>query len=335
MRIRISPALLMALVFCTLQYITEPPEAQEKKLVRLISTSLSWNSELTLRVAMARGYFKSQGLTVEPIFIRGGPAAMAALASGEVDFASGIGIQAPLRANARGFDLVIIGSIVNKATYSIVGNKDIRTLEDLRGKILGVTGAGAFSDFAIRTFLKRNNIDPDKDVMLRAIGGSALRVAALEKGLIAGAPFGAEETVTLLKRGFPLIVNLGETLGIPQSVLVARRQILERYPEATKRFLKALIMGLQLAKNNKEEAIKAGYQAGLTGDPDIVNKAYDLFIPAYSSDLSIPVPGIQEVLLEDIRSGIIDSKMKVEQVIDSRFLKQAQEELKREGMLNR
>ena len=42
----------------------------------------------------------------------------------------------------------------------------------------GVTGAGAFSDFAIRVYLKRNNLDPDKDVTLRAIGGTALRAIA-------------------------------------------------------------------------------------------------------------------------------------------------------------
>src|SRR3954454_10608432 len=69
-------------------------EAQEKKMVRMVFVSLAWNSELPFRVALARGFFKAQGVQIEPILIRGGPAAIAALTSGEVDFASIGGAQA-------------------------------------------------------------------------------------------------------------------------------------------------------------------------------------------------------------------------------------------------
>lgn len=88
---------------------------------------------------MAKGYFKEQGITIEPIFIRGGPAAVAALVSGDVDYGSIGGAQALIRSRSRGLDVSIIGSIANRTNYSIVGNKDTKTLEDLRGKIIGVT----------------------------------------------------------------------------------------------------------------------------------------------------------------------------------------------------
>jgi len=141
--------------------------AQEKKNLRVVFTGLAWNSELPFRAALARGFFKSQGLEIQPIFVRGGPAALAALSSGEVDFAEIGGAQAVMRSRARGLDVCIIGAISNATNYQLVGNKSTRTLEDLKGKIVGVTGAGAFSDFATRTFLRRKGIDPDKDVMLR------------------------------------------------------------------------------------------------------------------------------------------------------------------------
>ena len=51
--------------------------AQEKKNVRIVFVSLAWNSEIPFRTALARGFFKQQGLQVEPILIRGGPAAIA------------------------------------------------------------------------------------------------------------------------------------------------------------------------------------------------------------------------------------------------------------------
>ena len=164
-------------------------EAQEKKQIRVVFTSQTWTSSLPFRVALAKGYFRSQGLSVEPVFIRGGPAAIAALISGDADFGSIGGAQAVIRTRARGLDILIIGSISNRVNYAIIGNSASKNVEDLRGKIIGVTGAGAFSDFATRIFLKNNKIDPDKDVMLRAIGATPLRAAALEKGIIAAAPF--------------------------------------------------------------------------------------------------------------------------------------------------
>lgn len=318
---------LAVLFFCSAAF------AQEKKTLRIVFVSLSWNNQLPFRVAIAKSFFKDEGLTLEPIFVRGGPIAITALVSGNVDFASIGGAQAAIRSNARGLDLQIIASLSNYTNYTLLGSKETKSVEDLRGKIIGVTGAGAFSDFAIRIYLKRHNLDPDKDVTLRAIGGTALRAIALEKGVISAAPFSAEDTVRLLDKGFSMIVNLNEALRIPQSVFVTRGEVLQKYPETTKRFLKAVILGLQFAKHNKQEAIKTGFAAGLQGDLDVVNRSYDLFSPGYAVDLSVAVDGIQIMLDEDIRAGVVDKKFTLDRVINDRILKQAQQELKAEGKL--
>lgn len=326
-------ALAFVLYFPVVLCFSSPATAQEKKNIRIVFVSLSWNNQLPIRVAMAKGFFKDQGLTLEPIFVRGGPVAITALISGNVDFASVGGAQAPIRSNARGLDLHIISSLSNYTNYTLLGSKDAKNIEDLRGKVIGVTGAGAFSDFAIRIFLKRNNLDPDKDTTLRAIGPTALRAIALEKGLIAAAPFSAEDTVRLLDKGFPMIVNLNEALRIPQSVFVTRGEVLQKYPETTKRFLKAVILGMQFSKQNKLEAIKTGFGAGLKGEPDVVNRSYDLFSPGWATDLSVAHDGIQIMLDEDIRAGVVDKNYTLDRVIDDRLLKQAQQELRKEGKL--
>jgi len=307
--------------------------AQEKKNLRVVFTGLAWNSELPFRVALARGFFKGQGLEIQPIFVRGGPAALAALSSGEVDFAEIGGAQAIMRSRARGLDGVIIGAISNATNYQIVGSKSTRTLHDMKGKIVGVTGAGAFSDFAMRIFLRRKGIDPDRNVTLRAIGGSNLRAGALEKGLVAAAPFAPDDTVRLTRLGFPMLANLSDTLVIPQTILTSRVDFLEKNPETSKRFLKALILGIQLAKFNKDDAIKAGFEAKLQGEIELVNQAYDLYAPALSSDLSVNVPGLQFMLDEDKRNGLVDGKFTLERVVNDKTLKLAQQELRAEGRL--
>jgi ABC-type nitrate/sulfonate/bicarbonate transport system substrate-binding protein len=310
-----------------------PSSAQEKKTIRFVTVSLGWNSALPFRVTIARGFFKQQGLQVEPILIRGGPAAIAALASGEVDFAGIGGAQAVFRSRARGLDLTIIGCTSSTTNYILLGHKKIRTVEDLKGKIIGTTGAGSFSDFAVRAFLKKHNINPDKDVFLRSIGDTPLRAAAIEKGIIAAAPFGSEEAVRLLKAGYSLISNFSESLGVPQNVLVTRSEVLEKFPETSKRTLKAYIQGMQIAKFNKKDAIKAGYESGLTGDPEVVNASWDLYSPGLTGDLSIATAGLQQMLDEDVRTGLIDKSFTLDRVINDRILKLAQQELKAEGKL--
>ena len=307
--------------------------AQEKKNLRIVFVSLSWNNQLPYRIAIAKGFFKDQGLSVEQIFVRGGPTAIAALVSGNVEFGSIGGAQAPIRSNARGLDLQILASLSNYTNYALLGSKEARSIEELRGKIIGITGAGAFSDFAIRIFLKRHNMDPDRDVTLRAIGGTALRAVALERGVIAAAPFTAEDTIRLVDKGFPLIVNLNEALRIPQSILVSRGEMLQKYPDTSKRFLKAMILGMQVAKHNKKEAIQIGLASGLPGEPELINRSYDLFSLGYAADLSVAQDGIQIMLDEDIRAGVVDKKFTLDRVINDRILKQAQQELRTEGKL--
>src|ERR1051326_3002394 len=125
-RSTLKPSLYVFLSLCLLLPSARQSAAQEKKSVRVAFVSLSWHQELPFRAALVRGFFKEQGLAIEPILIRGGPAAIAALASGDVDFGSIGGAQAPIRSRARGLDIFIIGSLSNRVNYTMLGARDVR-----------------------------------------------------------------------------------------------------------------------------------------------------------------------------------------------------------------
>jgi hypothetical protein len=130
-----------------------------------------------------------------------------------------------------------------------------------------------------------------------------------------------------------MIVNLNEALRIPQSVFVTHGEVLEKFPETTKRFLKAVILGMQFAKTTRRRQFKPAFAARLQGEPDVVSRSYDLFIPGYAVDLSVAHDGIQIMLDEHIRGGTVDKKFTLDKVINDRILKQAQQELRSEGRL--
>ena len=65
-----------------------------------------------------------------------------------------------------------------------------------------------------------------------------------------------------------------------------------------------------------------------------MSRAFDLYHAAYTTDLSAAVEGMQLMLDEDIHAKLVDKKMTLDRVINKRFLKKAQEELRREGRLS-
>ena len=84
---------------------------------------------------------------------------------------------------------------------------------------------------------------------------------------------------------------------------------------------------------NKADAIKAGYESGLQGEPDVVSEAYDLYAPALNGDLSPNRSGFQFMLDEDKRNGLIDGKLTLDRVISDAHLKAAQQELRTQGRI--
>ena len=71
----------------------------------------------------------------------------------------------------------------------------------------------------------------------------------------------------------------------------------------------------------------------MQGDPEIVSAAWDLYSPGLTSDLSIARAGLQQMLDEDIRAGLVDRNFTLDRVVDDRILKTAQQELRAEGRI--
>ena len=71
-RARLLAVLFLLFVPWTLFFYSRPVHAQEKKNLRVVFVSLSWNNQLLFRVAIAKGFFKEQERAIEPIFVRGG-----------------------------------------------------------------------------------------------------------------------------------------------------------------------------------------------------------------------------------------------------------------------
>jgi NitT/TauT family transport system substrate-binding protein len=242
----------------------------------LVSPNIS--TQLPIVVAQQAGYFKEEGLNVHSVTIAsGGTLMVAILTSGHADLVVS-GVAAIMRAIDRGAPVTVVAGFQNKIDFALIGSKRVKQLEDLRGKTVGVTSAGSFSEFAVLEALKRRGFVRDKDYTLIAAGSTHLRIGALKGGKVDAIPLSSGERQTLEDEGYPVLLEVGKVVPeIPLAVLVAGKQFAAKEPELVARFIRALGKSMQLIKSNKEKAIQLAVAAKLRGNPETQRKALDYF----------------------------------------------------------
>jgi ABC-type nitrate/sulfonate/bicarbonate transport system substrate-binding protein len=133
-------------------------------------------------VGIEKGTFRKYGLDVRMVQLRNGALSMATLSSGQVQYNYGSPGNA-LSAAAGGMKIQCVASPVQKIPRELVARKEIRTLEDLRGKTFGVQSIGGGFWLQTMIALDQLGIDPEKyDLKMRILGDTATVTQALGSG---------------------------------------------------------------------------------------------------------------------------------------------------------
>ncbi|HEY7066843.1 MAG TPA: ABC transporter substrate-binding protein [Chloroflexota bacterium] len=133
--------------------------------------------------AMANGYLAEEGITLEETYTGASTAAIAALVSGTIDLT----LNSPpnvVLARQQGANLLIVGGLQNRATYYLLGQRDVHAIEDLRGKRVGVAGTTTGDSVLVRAMLGAHGLHERDDYTLLRIGGTPDRFSALLAGAI-------------------------------------------------------------------------------------------------------------------------------------------------------
>src|ERR1043166_1389820 len=199
--------------------------ATEAKIVTFAYQTPTLNSILPLIVGSDFGFFAAEGLEVKTVFIRGGPTAIAALVGGDIDYTLVAGVPA-VRAIVQGAPLITVSGIQPYMDYTLMGAKGIAQLNDLKGKIVGVTGAGGIAEYAAVEGLAKKGLIRDRDYkVLYGVGNSPARAQSLEAGRIHASPFSFLERMELEQKGFPILFDIGKVLpGFPFVVIVSTKR---------------------------------------------------------------------------------------------------------------
>lgn len=222
-------------------------------------------------VTADKGIWKKHGLDVELIFLRGGSRTVSALIGGSVDFILGsdLGI---VTANLQGAGLIRVGVTTNTLGYSIVAQPSIKTIRDLKGKIIGITPGRDAAYARVVKLLRDNGMDAGKDVTFLSVGdgGPAARVAALSTGVIHASMFTPPSDMISEKAGMRILSRL-DVANVGGGINTTAQFIQKHRPQAL-RFLRGYMEGIQYLKTHKDESLKIFSK--YVRNPDLAIMAY-------------------------------------------------------------
>ena len=279
MRIKLTPFLVILIVLigvCT-------ASAQLKK-VRFSTTGISI-SELPFKVAQLKGFWREEGLDVETILIRGA-VGMQALLGGSVDYTSASG--STIAAAVRGLPVKLVFISSAKPQFELISQPQIKSVQELKGKIVGISSRGGSNDLMMQMILQKNGLAPNGDVTTLIIGAQEETVIALRTGRIAAALITPPRNFILQRDGFNRIAYSGDymTTYANGGIGVTDEKI-KTNPAEVLAFVRGTIKGLQFSMKNRAEMVKI--MPGYLGIKDVtlIDQLYDLYLTRQSIDGSV------------------------------------------------
>jgi NitT/TauT family transport system substrate-binding protein len=214
------------------------PTAPSPVKLRIAYVTMAANT-LPMWMAADYGVFARYGLDVELMYIEGAARIAGALVAGEIDFASGPA-EVAMGPGVQGADTVMIASWADKMGFALMGQPEIQTLADVRGKRLGVTRRGSNSEIWAGAVLAPQGLEADRDYTVLGVGGLFEQIAALQARSIDVGVVGIPANLKGRELGFHEVIPLEQSvIPFADVGLVSTRRYLAAQPDVVDRLLRA------------------------------------------------------------------------------------------------
>jgi len=233
-------------------------------------------AHLPWSVALGQKYFEEQGLEPKGFNFDTGGKSIAALIGGSADFAANA-LEHAIKAKVQGKDLLYVFSSTRLPGFGLVvastQKGEIKSVADLKGKPVGVSGIGVASHVLLDYMLKKNGVDP-KDVKVIAVGLSTMP-PALEGGKIVAGMAGEPFFSRLVAKGTGFSLGNMSTLKDTQAILggeyafsgaITRPDVIAKRPQVVQKVVTALVKASHFIQTKTPEEIVAAIPQDLVGD---------------------------------------------------------------------
>lgn len=230
--------------------------------------------------------FEKYGLYADAVVMRGSGESSKAMIGGSIQVAP-IATPTVINADLAGSDLVILAHTLPGVVHAMIVKPEIKRIEDLRGKKIGVTTFGSLTDFLVRHILRKKGLNPDRDITLIQIGGDPERIGALKQGSIDAASLSFPGYGIAMKMGYSMLWDSAREIDYPWIEITTRRSIIQKDRDMVMSYMKAHLEGTALFKKDREFGKKVIKKTLRIDNEELVNESYDIFSKAF---LPTPYP---------------------------------------------
>jgi len=295
--------------------------------VRVAYPSMN-TSVFCLIIAQKEGYLKEEGIDAQLLSIRGEIAIRTTLA-GEVDFFTNAG--SALAASVRSVPVKIVTVFQDKPGWDLIAQPEIKSVAQLRGKNIAIMSPEGSLAVVAREILRKNGIDPAKDVNLVVMGGDEVRFPALQTKSIQATLFNSGMSLKAQKEGFTKLAAASDYANLIEGGLATSNDRIKQNPEKIFRFIRASLKGINFFVSKREPAIKYMTEALRLKDPELINAIYDIQSKLVLRDGFTDDKALQSMIDSMKNTTKVQREIKVSDVFDLTFVKKANEELKNSG----
>jgi NitT/TauT family transport system substrate-binding protein len=330
MKIKKSLKAILFLAFGSLFFRGDVYGQTSLERINAIYASIA-GDHAALYIAQEMGLFRKRGLEVNLSYTAGAAQVIQTMMAGENQIATAGG-SGVVDANFGGADLVAVAGMVNMPAFYIVVQPEIKSIQDLRGKPVGITRFGSSTDFTMRYILRKAGLDPDKDVPLLQLGGQPELAAGIETRRIFAAPMTPPALQKTLKAGARIQIP-PKTIGLsfPHVGIVVRKTYLAARRQTVKNFIAGYAEGVAMLHKDKAGSKKAIAKFLHSDDPEILEASWQFGIDVIERIPNLDPEMFRLVLEERARTRPEAARAKPEQFYDDSLVR----ELEREGFFKK
>ena len=161
----------------------------------------------------------------------------------------------------------------------LVGQRDIKSIEQLKGKIVGISSRGGAVDLLTQLILTKHGLTPNKDVTSIVIGTPEELATALRAGVIAACLLSPPRQLILYREGFSKLAYSGDYLtSYPSGGVGATDEKIRTNPTEVLGFVRASLKGLQYYSQHRAESVDLISKYLGVKDLALAGEVYDLHL---------------------------------------------------------
>ncbi len=323
--IRPSALLLVLLVQLVLFPTAQLARAATRDLERVrIGYSVGGLIPFPLIVAKENRFFEQAGFDAELINIPP-TIAVTALVSGDIQYVIFAGTT--LNAAVRGLPVKLVMVYNDRPLFSLMSRPDIRSIKELKGKVLGVATLTSGESFLSRRLLKDAGIDADKEMTLRVIGNTPDRLQALRAGAVDATTLTLPADIHAERLGLRRLAFMGDTMESINGGFGVSERWLQQRPDQIKKMIAVAFRGMAQARAQRQDSI-ALIMSKWKLEREIADKAFEMMIKTWTDSGIASDQALQAGIEESLKVSNTKLSVPISRVADFSLAREVYRELK-------